>query len=400
MAEGRVAFQQVWKKFRRGEVHDSLRDLIPHAASRLFRRGRREELGAREFWAVQDVSFSVGPGQALGIIGPNGAGKSTILKLLTRILQPSSGRCGVRGRVGALIEIAGGFHQDLTGGENVFLQGAIMGMTRREIASRFDDIVAFSELGEFINTPVKRYSSGMNARLGFAIAAHMSPDVLIVDEVLAVGDFRFQRKAFDRLSQMRRGLPVVIVSHQLDRIASLCTHCILLDRGRIAKRGSPDECISHYIMNGLRTEEAADESLPFAFTALEIEPRRPLRSGEWVKVTLRGEIRQVPPANLRLGVRVRALQTAKDVFVMDLTAREPRLSEPGNFVASIDLQANTGHGYLTVETIIWDVVERRERGRGPHGVIHVDDPDLVGTVNLHPRLRVETHGAFAETAEL
>ena len=399
MAEGRVAFQQVWKKFRRGELHDSLRDLIPDAASRLFRRRRGGTLGAQEFWAVQDVSFSVGPGQALGIIGPNGAGKSTILKLLTRILQPTTGRCGVRGRVGALIEIAGGFHQDLTGGENVFLQGAIMGMTRREIASRFDDIVAFSELGDFINTPVKRYSSGMNARLGFAVAAHMSPDVLIVDEVLAVGDFRFQRKAFDRLSQMRRGLPVVIVSHQLDRIASLCTHCILLDRGRIARRGSPDECISHYIMNGLRSEEAG-EGLPFAFTALEIEPRRPLRSGEWVTVTLRGEVRQVPPANLRLGVRVRAMQTTKDVFVMDLSAREPRLSEPGHFVASIDLQANTGQGYLTVETIIWDVVERRERARGPHGIIHVDDPDLVGTVNLHPRLRVETHGAFAETADM
>ena len=139
-----------------------------------------------------------------------------------------------------------------------------MGMTRREIAARFDDIVAFSELADFINTPVKRYSSGMNARLGFAIAAHMSPDVLIVDEVLAVGDFRFQRKAFDRLGEMRRGLPVVIVSHQLDRIASLCTHCLLLDRGRIAKRGHPDECIAHYIMNGLAATGPAAEDLPFA----------------------------------------------------------------------------------------------------------------------------------------
>jgi ABC-type polysaccharide/polyol phosphate transport system ATPase subunit len=399
VAEGRVAFQHVWKKFRRGEFHDSLRDLVPHVASRLLRRGRKDdELGAREFWAVQDVSFTVGPGQALGIIGPNGAGKSTILKLLTRILQPTSGRCGVRGRAGALIEIAGGFHPDLTGGENVFLQGSIMGMTRREIAARFDDIVAFSELGDFINTPVKRYSSGMNARLGFAIAAHMSPDVLIVDEVLAVGDFRFQRKAFDRLSQMRQGLPVVIVSHQLDRIASLCTHCVLLDRGRIVKRGSPDECISHYIMNGLRPEQAADEQVPFAFTSLEVEPKRAVRSGEWVRLTLRGEVRQAPPANLRLGVRVRALQTARDVFVMDLTAREPRLSEPGRFAATMDLQANTGHGYLTVETVIWDVVERRERARGPHAVIHVDDPDLVGTVNLHPQLRVETQGALVETA--
>jgi ABC-type polysaccharide/polyol phosphate transport system ATPase subunit len=401
VAEGRVAFQRVWKKFRRGELHDSLRDLIPHAASHLFRRRRkRDELGAREFWAVQDVSFSVGPGQALGIIGPNGAGKSTILKLLTRILQPTSGRCGVRGRVGALIEIAGGFHQDLTGGENVFLQGSIMGMTRREIAARFDDIVAFSELGEFINTPVKRYSSGMNARLGFAIAAHMSPDVLIVDEVLAVGDFRFQRKAFDRLSQMRRGLPVVIVSHQLERIASLCTHCVLLDRGRIVKKGSPDECISHYIMNGLRTEEAPDESLPFAFASLEIAPKRPVRSGEWVTITLRGEVRRTPPANLRLAIRVRSLQTAKDIFVLDLSARESKLSEAGHFVVTIELQANTGHGYLTVETVVWDRVERRDRGRGPGAVIHVDDPELTGTVNLHPRLRVEKERALVETAEL
>jgi ABC-type polysaccharide/polyol phosphate transport system ATPase subunit len=394
VANGRVVFQHVWKKFRKGEIHDSLRDFVPHVASRLFRRGRKgDELGSREFWAVQDVSFLVRPGEALGIIGPNGAGKSTILKLLTRILQPTSGRCGVRGRVGALIEIAGGFHQDLTGAENVFLQGSIMGMTRREIAARFDDIVAFSELGDFINTPVKRYSSGMNARLGFAIAAHMSPDVLIVDEVLAVGDFRFQRKAFDRLSQMRQGLPVVIVSHQLDRIASLCTHCVLLDRGQVVKRGWPDECISHYIMNGLRTDQAADDEGPFRFTSLEIEPKRPVRSGEWITLTLRGEVRDVPPPHLRLAIRVRSLQTAKDVFVMDLGRHEPRLMEPGHFVASLDLQANTGDGYLTVETIVWDAVQRRDRWKGPHGIVHVHDPGLGGTVNLHPRLRVETLGS-------
>jgi ABC-type polysaccharide/polyol phosphate transport system ATPase subunit len=401
VAEGRVAFQNVWKKFRRGELHDSLRDLIPHAASRMFGRSRvRDELRAREFWAVQDVSFSVGPGQALGIIGPNGAGKSTILKLLTRILQPTSGRCGVRGRVGALIEIAGGFHPDLTGGENVFLQGSIMGMTRREIAARFDDIVAFSELAEFINTPVKRYSSGMNARLGFAIAAHMSPDVLIVDEVLAVGDFRFQRKAFDRLSQMRRGLPVVIVSHQLERIASLCTHCVVVDHGRIVTRGSPDECISHYIMNGLRSDVAADDSIPFAFTSLDLEPKRAVRSGDWVTITLGGEVRQAPPANLQLVVRVRGLRGGRDVCALDLTAREPRLSAPGSFVATIDLQANTGNGYLTVETVVWDSVEGRDRARGPHALIHVNDPELSGTVNLHPRLRVETRGAVAETVDM
>ena len=400
MADGRVAFQHVWKKFRKGEIHDSLRDFVPHMAARLFKRGRnRDELGSREFWAVQDVSFSVGPGEALGIIGPNGAGKSTILKLLTRILQPTAGRCGVRGRVGALIEIAGGFHQDLTGGENIFLQGSIMGMTRREIAARFDDIVAFSELSDFIDTPVKRYSSGMNARLGFAIAAHMSPDVLIVDEVLTVGDFRFQRKAFARLSQMRQGVPVVIVSHQLDRIASFCTHCVLLDHGQIVKRGSPDECISHYLMNGLRTAPTSDDESPFRFTSLDIEPKRPLRSGEWVTVTLRGEVREAPPPNLHLVIRVRALETATDLFSMDLTARETRLSEPGHFVASMDLQANTGDGYLTVETFVWDAVQRRQRCKGPRGVIHVHDPGLGGSVNMHPRLRVETQGSLVQAVD-
>ena len=209
---GLIEFQHVWKKFRRGEFHDSLRDMVPALASQLFGRRSPDALDQREFWAVQDVSFSVRPGEALGIIGPNGAGKSTILKLLTRILRPTQGRCGIRGRVGTLIEIAAGFHQDLTGAENIFLQGCIMGMTRKEIAARFDDIIAFSELAEFIDTPVKRYSSGMNARLGFAIAAHMSPDVLVVDEVLAVGDWRFQKKAFDRIGEMmRRGIPVVVV---------------------------------------------------------------------------------------------------------------------------------------------------------------------------------------------
>jgi hypothetical protein len=174
---------------------------------------------------------------------------------------------------------------------------------------------------------------------------------------------------------------------------------VLLDRGRIAKRGSPDEVIAHYIMNGLRNDVPPDENLPFSFTSIEVEPRRPIRSGEWVKVTLKGEVRHAPPANLRLGIRVRALQNAKDVFVMDLSAREPQLSQPGRFVATMDLQVNTGHGYLTVETVIWDVVERRERGRGPHAVIHVNDPDLTGTVNLHPTLRVEREQMAVESIE-
>src|SRR5439155_25060867 len=185
MADPMIAFDGVWKKFRRGEHHDSLRDLIPALARRLGTR-REPALDADEFWVLRDVSFEVKPGQVLGIIGPNGAGKSTALKLLTRILKPTKGTARVHGRVGALIELAAGFHPDLTGRENIFLQGAIMGMRRDDIRRRFDEIIEFAGIPDFIDTPVKRYSSGMNARLGFAIAAHLDPEVLLIDEVLAV----------------------------------------------------------------------------------------------------------------------------------------------------------------------------------------------------------------------
>jgi ABC-type polysaccharide/polyol phosphate transport system ATPase subunit len=396
VADGLIEFQHVWKKFRRGEHHDSLRDMIPALAAQLFGRHSLDSLERREFWAVQDVVFSVKPGEALGIIGPNGAGKSTILKLLTRILRPTRGRCGIRGRVGALIEIAAGFHQDLTGAENIFLQGSIMGMTRREIAARFDDIVAFSELAEFIETPVKRYSSGMNARLGFAIAAHMSPDVLIVDEVLAVGDWRFQRKAFDRIGEMvRGGLPVVIVSHQLDRIASLCTHCLLLDRGRVVKRGEPGECISHYVTTSIHTQGSDAADLPFRVSAVEVEPTGPLRSGDWLTVRLHCEVpASVGPYN-RLGVRVRSLQDAQVVFMIDLTAHEPCLCEPGSFDVAVELQMNTGRGYFSIETPISNTQERRELGQGPQAVTCVDVAPFHGATNLHSRVRVVRHPAAA-----
>src|SRR5260221_8811415 len=228
-----IVFDRVWKKFRRGERHDSLRDLLPATARRLFRRQRESELEDQEFWALQDVSFEVRAGEALGIIGRNGAGKSTILKLLTRILKPTRGTRSLSGRTGALIEVAAGFHPDLTGRENVYLQGAIMGMRRAEIAAHFDEIVSFADLERFIDTPVKRYSSGMNARLGFSIAAHLSPDVLLIDEVLSVGDMAFQEKCRARMQQFRAsGGAIVFVSHHLPAGAQLCSQVVLLEAGR------------------------------------------------------------------------------------------------------------------------------------------------------------------------
>jgi ABC-type polysaccharide/polyol phosphate transport system ATPase subunit len=241
-----VAFEGVWKKFRRGERHDSLRDLLPSLARRFFTRPGTD-LRADEFWALQDVSFHVKRGEALAIIGPNGAGKSTILKTLTKIVKPTRGRCALRGRVGALIEVAAGFHQDLTGRENTFLQGAIMGMPQAEIARKFDDIVEFAGVRDFVDTPVKRYSSGMQARLGFAVAAHLDPDVLIVDEVLAVGDTGFQDRCIERMRQMlARGMPLVFVSHNLEAVLALCTRAVVIDRGRVQFDGDPKSAVQEY----------------------------------------------------------------------------------------------------------------------------------------------------------
>ena len=245
MAQARVVFDHVWKQFRRGERHDSLRDLIPSTVRRLLGRQARTETD--RFWALEDVSFEVQPGEALGIIGRNGAGKSTALKLLTRILKPTSGTAVVRGRTGALIEVAAGFHPDLTGRENIFLQGAIMGMRREEIAARFDEIVEFAGVERFVDTQVKRYSSGMNARLGFSIAAHLSPDVLLIDEVLAVGDLLFQEKCYARMKKFRAdGAAIVFVSHNLPAVSELCDRVLLLEHGAMVEIGSPADVIARY----------------------------------------------------------------------------------------------------------------------------------------------------------
>ncbi|HUJ62672.1 MAG TPA: ABC transporter ATP-binding protein [Kofleriaceae bacterium] len=235
------------KKFKKGELYTSLRDLIPALARRAVQGG----LGKSEFWALKDVNFSVERGEAFGIIGHNGAGKSTLLKHLCGILVPTSGELVVKGRLSALIEVGAGFHPDLTGRDNIYLNGTILGMTRAEIRKKFDAIVEFSELADFLDTPVKRYSSGMYARLGFAVAAHVEPDVLVVDEVLSVGDFVFQRKSVEKMRQvMKSGTTVVFVSHNLRAVADLCKRGMLLDHGSVAAIGSATEVIKTYMERG------------------------------------------------------------------------------------------------------------------------------------------------------
>src|SRR5437016_775181 len=259
MTEIALRLDGVYKKFRKGELYDSLRDLIPALARRVVRGRRPEGLAAREFWAVQDVTVGVRRGEAFGIIGANGAGKSTILKLLSGIMRPTRGTLQVNGRLSALIEVGAGFHPDLTGRENIFLNGTILGMSREDIRRKFDGIVDFSGLEEFIDTPVKRYSSGMFARLGFAVAAHVDPDVLIVDEVLSVGDFVFQRKCLEKMNAvLQSGATIVFVSHDLRAVAELCSRTLLLDRGRIVAAGPSDEIIRQYLGTGLRREHLVE----------------------------------------------------------------------------------------------------------------------------------------------
>ena len=199
------------------------------------------------FWALQDVSFDVSQGEVLGLIGRNGAGKSTLLKILSRITEPTTGTAAMWGRIGSLLEVGTGFHPELTGRENIFLNGAILGMSRAEITQRFDDIVGFAELAKFLDTPVKRYSSGMYVRLAFAVAAHLNPEILLIDEVLAVGDAAFQRKCLDHMTGLAQsGRTVLFVSHNLSSIANLCTRCLYLKNGRLAFDGRVHDAVNAY----------------------------------------------------------------------------------------------------------------------------------------------------------
>ncbi len=233
---------------RAGPRPETLRDAVMSALRRPFRRADADGGPTEEIWALRDVSFEVPAGEVLGIIGRNGAGKSTLLKILARITPPTAGRASIRGRVGALLEVGTGFHRDLTGRENVFLSGVILGMSRADVAARLDQIVAFAGVERFIDTPVRFYSSGMYLRLAFAVAAHLESDVLFVDEVLAVGDGEFQRRCFGTMGHVaNEGRTVVVVSHNMSTIATLCTSAILLDGGRVRAHGAVDVVVNDYL---------------------------------------------------------------------------------------------------------------------------------------------------------
>jgi lipopolysaccharide transport system ATP-binding protein len=270
VSEAVITATGLGKRYRLGEMSgaDSLRDALAATFSRAtvtkaanavasFARGGDREDDALMLWSLRDVSFEVPEGATLGIIGRNGAGKSTLLKILSRITQPTTGRVRVVGRVGSLLEVGTGFHPDLTGRENIFLNGAILGMRRTEIARKFDEMVAFAEVERFLDTQVKHYSSGMYLRLAFAVAAHLEPDILLVDEVLAVGDLEFQRKCIGKMGRVAgEGRTVLFVSHNMAAVRTLCRSAMVLEGGRLVREGEPADCIAHYASHGFREESS------------------------------------------------------------------------------------------------------------------------------------------------
>ena len=253
-----IRCEGIAKQYRLGEreSYRALRDTLADAVTAPLRRlraalhsaNRRPSNGSATIWALKDVSLEIRQGEVVGIIGRNGAGKSTLLKILSRITKPSRGSADIYGRVGSLLEVGTGFHPELTGRENVFLNGAILGMSKAEVARKFDEIVAFAELEKFIDTPVKRYSSGMYMRLAFAVAAHLDPEIMLVDEVLAVGDVQFQKKCLGKMGEVsKQGRTVLFVSHSLSSIQSLCRRGILLEEGAIVCDGAVDAAIDRYL---------------------------------------------------------------------------------------------------------------------------------------------------------
>lgn len=255
-----IRFDSVAKKYRLGVGQDTLREKLASLFKKVSPSQKQAKAEERVHWALKGVSFEIERGEALGIIGPNGAGKTTTLKTLARIIRPTSGTVDIEGKLSALIELGAGFHPDLTGRENVYLNGSILGLTRREIDERFDDIVAFSELARFIDTPVKRYSSGMYARLGFAVAVHVQPDILLVDEVLSVGDTAFQAKCHRKMEELKaQGTTLVFVSHNLNAVQRVCSRVLVLYQGQLAYDGPAAEAVAEY-SNILRKQAAKMET--------------------------------------------------------------------------------------------------------------------------------------------
>jgi lipopolysaccharide transport system ATP-binding protein len=347
-ATGQDTFREMLGRRLRGFAR-SARDM---AAGRQIVQGDEIE----EFWALDDVSFAVKRGEVLGVIGRNGAGKSTLLKVLSRITEPTRGRVTIRGRVASLLEVGTGFHPELTGRENIFLNGAILGMSRAEIKARFDEIVDFAEVEKFIDTPVKRYSSGMYVRLAFAVAAHLEPEILIIDEVLAVGDVVFQKKCLGKMQNVSdSGRTVLFVSHNMQTVAGLTERCILLENGKVAAIGRSDDVIQRYLSNQAGAEamyrkESAGTHPEFTYVGLRTSGPGPLqRHGAPISVDM--EIFTPEPIpNAAVSFQVFTNMHQPVLHVLNLDSEMPMLRTPGTHRLTCTLpklRLYPGHYYLT-----------------------------------------------------
>jgi lipopolysaccharide transport system ATP-binding protein len=393
MADTVLDVQGIFKKFRRGELYDSLRDFVPALARRLVRSERTPGLDQREFWALQNVSFSVQRGEAFGIIGGNGAGKSTILKLFTGIMRPTKGSIRVAGRLSALIEVSAGFHPDLTGRENIYLNGAILGMTRDEIRRRFDAIVAFSGLEEFIDMPVKRYSSGMFARLGFSVAAHVEPDVLLVDEVLSVGDYLFQRKCIERMhSVIASGATVIFVSHNLREVANLCKRSLLLERGTVQMIGPTEDVIRTYFSRG-QQQRAVDTERGIVITKVTIHdssgPRSEFESDSKLCITVEARARtRHDDMSVVIQIVDDHQYSVFDTCTQRLGAGPITLDRDQTLTCTFELDLSLAQGTFHVNAFLHRYVKNQayDVWRSAATFFVTGAPEVHGIVTLHPRL--------------
>ena len=323
------------------QQYTALRDVLALAVRAPFSRGQRAPVGSEEFWALKDVAFDVEAGDVLGIIGRNGAGKSTLLKVLSRITEPTEGRVVLGGRVASLLEVGTGFHPELDGRENIYLNGAILGMSRDEIRRKFDEIVAFSGVEMFLDTPVKRYSSGMYMRLAFSVAAHLETEILVIDEVLAVGDAEFQKKCLGKMADVSRsGRTVLFISHNLNAVETLCTKALTLDHGRVQEHGTDVRGIIKRYLGTASGEVSATEWVnhdnafdhptlqPLSFAVVDAEGRTlqgAVRNDDQLSVVIKVDVRELDPA-LNIGFSLFNQESAE--ILWSLTTDRPEADWP------------------------------------------------------------------------
>ncbi len=387
-----ISVDGITKRYRIGQyqgAYGTLRDSIAAGTRRVARREHRPHY--EEIWALRDVSFRLGRGGVLGVIGRNGAGKSTLLKILTRITTPTTGTATIRGRVGSLLEVGTGFHPELTGRQNVYLNGSVLGMKHREITKKFSDIVEFSGVEQFIDTPVKRYSSGMSVRLAFAVAAHLEPEVLLVDEVLAVGDAEFQRRCLGRMEDMSAsGRTVLFVSHQMQSVAQLCERVIWLDKGSVVDDGPSSQVVARYLQSGYGGSSSSREWPDLATApgddlvrlrsvrvvqddqeAMAVDVRLPV--GIEIAFTILGDGEPVFP-------KIKLVDQRGDVVfnAMDTNRRWHEPASPGEYTSTAWVPANLlNEGLLSVQVAICSygtLKLRNHAGLNDAVSFHVQDP--------------------------